>query len=200
MNRIIFFLILIFILNPIQCLLAQNNKLFWSQKRALSVTDFKALIKNDNSYENALASVGISYSVTFDNSKADIVIKTFFRTDLSWFDKSIQSDWLLQHEQGHFDIAEIFARKLKKEMSNILFPKNNDCNKVVTDMYDKYFNEMKKMQELYDKETDHSRNRNEQLRWLKKIDRLLQQYSYYSTENLDKHKLHTSSNRKQIIQ
>ena len=34
-----------------------------------------------------------------------------------------KTDYILRHEQGHFDIAEIFARKLNKKMSEYKFNK-----------------------------------------------------------------------------
>ena len=36
---------------------------------------------------------------------------------------SHKTDYILKHEQGHFDIAEIFARKLNKKMSEYKFNK-----------------------------------------------------------------------------
>jgi len=52
--------------------------------------------------------------------------------------KSAKTDYLLNHEQRHFDIAEIFARKLRKELEEYTFNKNN--LKEIENLYKKYLN------------------------------------------------------------
>lgn len=91
---------------------------------------------------------------------------------------------MLQHEQGHFDIAEVFARMMRKEMAEMDL---GDCKKLdlrIKKRYNKVFNKMQEMQELYDFETEHSQNRTEQIIWLNHIKQLLEKYSDYRNQNV----------------
>jgi hypothetical protein len=102
----------------------------------------------------------------------------YFTYLVAFFDK--QKSWVerrdslgLVHEQAHFDIVEIFARKFNNEFKdfkmsadeNILRRQNIRGNQIFNEMYDK--------QEQYDKETDHYSNQKEQVRWNKWIKKQL---------------------------
>ena len=104
-------------------------------------------------------------------------IKSLFSRTRSW--GLHKTDYILSHEQGHFDIAEIFARKLHKKMSEYRFDKRT-CNKKLGEIYDEIVEEKSEMQNDYDKETRHSINKEKQAQWLKKIERLLVEYEDYA--------------------
>ena len=84
-----------------------------------------------------------------------------------------KTDYILNHEQGHFDIAEIFARKLNKKMSEYQFNKTTYKNDL-KNIYDGITTEKEVFQDQYDKETDHSRKKEQQAEWLKKIEKMLE--------------------------
>lgn len=75
-----------------------------------------------------------------------------------------QLEELLSHEQGHYDIAEIFAIHLKKTVSNDCFNKENYKARI-----DSVFRSMNRyydsLQLRYDAETDHMRNKEIQVKW-----------------------------------
>jgi predicted secreted Zn-dependent protease len=86
----------------------------------------------------------------------------------------VKNDWILKHEQGHFDIAEIFARKLNKGVGEYQFNKASfqiDLNAIYKSVVDA----KEKFQQQYDDETDYSRNKPKQEEWFKKIESELQQ-------------------------
>ena len=85
---------------------------------------------------------------------------------------------LLIHEQHHLDINELFADKFRKTPVPIGY--GPDENAAVSDLKEKMENNLHKilkeaqaMQDLYDKETNHSRNDTKQKIWNKKIEKLL---------------------------
>ena len=84
------------------------------------------------------------------------------------------------HEQGHFNIAELFARKLRKAYAVYKF----NVQTVGKDI-DKLFilNKLERteMDMEYDKETNFSRNRKEQLLWNKKIEIELNNLTKYAS-------------------
>ena len=53
--------------------------------------------------------LGFSYNVV--NGKVTYKIDCRFEKSKSW--GLVKNDWILKHEQGHFDIAEIFAQKIE---------------------------------------------------------------------------------------
>ena len=106
-----------------------------------------------------------------------ITSATSFIADRSW--GLHKTDYILSHEQGHFDLAELFARKLHKEMSNYTFNKKS-FQKDLKKIYDSIMKERESTQNQYDKETNHSINKEKQAEWLKKISRMLEELKDYA--------------------
>ena len=82
----------------------------------------------------------------------------------------------MQHEQGHFDITELYARKLDDAIREYSF----NPKKFKTDLdqiYKEIMEEKEEVQNQYDLDTDFSRNPEKQSEWLKKIQRELTRYS-----------------------
>jgi predicted secreted Zn-dependent protease len=84
----------------------------------------------------------------------------------------MKTDYILAHEQGHFDITEIFARKLNEALQNYEFNKKT-FRKDINDIYQAIVKQKEEYQKMYDGETDHSRNKKIQYEWLEKIQELL---------------------------
>lgn len=83
---------------------------------------------------------------------------------------------LLDHEQLHFDITELFTRILKKQLSQAKITRNNFSN-IVSPIVHRTVVQKDELQELYDKETEKGRNRILQAKWNKKTSELLEQNS-----------------------
>jgi len=82
----------------------------------------------------------------------------------SWVNKEKKTDTLLDHERGHFDIGKLCAMEIEAKIKSTVLLKNNYqqiVSSIGKEMGDKYRN----MERLYDKETEHSRNRPEQWKW-----------------------------------
>jgi len=76
---------------------------------------------------------------------------------------------VLAHEQNHFDIVELFARRLRKQVGAMVFLNLKDAQKKVETMYSIASKEMDLYQDKYDTETDGSMNGDGQRKWNKKI-------------------------------
>ena len=143
----------------------------WQETRKLTWDDFKAEPqKLGSTAAMTTTHLGFAYNVT--NGKVIYKIDCRFEKKKSW--GLVKNDWILKHEQGHFDIAEIFARNLNKAVSEYQFNKSSfkeDLDKI----YQSVVDEKEKFQQQYDDETDYSRNKNKQEEWLKKIDTELKQ-------------------------
>jgi hypothetical protein len=143
----------------------QNNLIDWDPSRKLTWADFKGPV--DTASKNAaLTSSSINIEFGYDDSGLEYSIKCSFNKEKSWV--RVRNDEVLAHEQGHFDLAELHARKLNKAMKAYKFnPKtvSTDVNRI----YDSLMNVHHQAQNRYDLETDFSRNKVKQEEWLKKI-------------------------------
>jgi predicted secreted Zn-dependent protease len=148
---------------------SQSNLIQWSADRKLTWADFKAP-PDKNSTNAALTSSRINIDFGYNSSGLKYNIKCRFDQNLSW--GRIKNDYILAHEQGHFDIAEIHARKLHKGLKAYKFnvrTVGNDVNEI----YGAVMKEHHAYQSQYDNETDYSRNAEKQAQWREKIDREL---------------------------
>jgi hypothetical protein len=163
---------------PLFCLSQDKDEelLFWTTGHRLTWTDYKG--KADPSTGAAASTatfLGIDY--TFSPKGLTYTITCSFSKTRSW--GLHKNEYILQHEQGHFDIAEIFARKLNMKMATYKFNKatyKTDLQKI----YDDVVNEKEETQNAYDKETDHSIKKDKQAEWLKKIEKMLKEYEGYA--------------------
>ena len=71
---------------------------------------------------------------------------------------------ILGHEQLHFDISELYARKLKKRLESERYAYGTVKTKVKS-IYRKINEELDIYQNLYDAETNFSRNMDKQAEW-----------------------------------
>jgi|ADGO01.1.fsa_nt_gi hypothetical protein len=89
-----------------------NNSLIdWSASRKLTWDDFKGPV-DPESKNAALTTSSINIEFGYDGTGLEYSIKCTFNKERSWV--RIRNAEVLAHEQGHFDLAEIHARKLNK--------------------------------------------------------------------------------------
>lgn len=148
----------------------------WNANKKLTWADYKGSPKPEaDAVASTATYLGIEYS--FNNKGFGYKITCSFSKTRSW--GSHKTDYVLAHEQGHFDIAEIFARKLNWRMSEYRFNKNSfktDLKKI----YDEITREKEDMQNEYDRETNHSIKKEKQAEWLKKIREELNEYKDFA--------------------
>jgi hypothetical protein len=136
----------------------------WSADRPLTWSDYKA--KPDPS-SGAAASTAtfLGFDYQYRNGSLTYKITNTFSPDRSW--GRHKTAYILAHEQGHFDIAEIYARKLYQRMS--AYKPGKNFQKDLGQIYENVSNEKAVYQQQYDRETNHSIKTDEQAAWLKKI-------------------------------
>lgn len=143
----------------------------WTHERRLSWEDFLCEPKkNSDAVASTSTSLGIAYQVEHGHLTYSITCN--FSKHKSW--GLLKTDYILAHEQGHFDITEIYARKLYKALSEYQFSRKT-YRKDVNDIYRAIVQEKEDMQAAYDGQSDHSRNRRVQYEWLQKIDQMLEE-------------------------
>ena len=143
----------------------QSNLIEWNAGRKLTWEDFKAQ-PDKTSTNAALTSSSINIEFGYTNTGLKYNIKCRFDKNLSW--GRIKNDYILAHEQGHFDIAEIHARKLNKLLKAYKFNSRTVARDVNT-IYETVMKEHHAFQSLYDQETNYSRDFKLQDQWLTRI-------------------------------
>ena len=149
----------------------------WSMNKRLAWDDFLCEPKKgSDAVASTSTSLGIAYQLTEGNLQYRITCN--FNKEKSW--GLLKTDYILAHEQAHFDITEIFARKLNEALQNYQFNKRS-FKKDISQIYQSVVDQKEAFQKQYDSETDHSRNRKMQYDWLEKIETLLEETQAYSS-------------------
>jgi hypothetical protein len=158
-----------------------EKKIVWNENRKLKQIDFKGSIKN-RPFEAATSSYfGYEYSGRVFQGKVKFIVTTQFDCERSYFKGTYQVDTVLAHEQGHFDMTELYARKFFKKISEDI--KNmKDLESNVSIIYDDFTKELQIEQDRYD--SDIYPNQAKQAIWLKKLQEDLKKYEQYSNKQI----------------
>lgn len=158
----ILFIVIVF---PKMCF-SQTDTIHWSPNFKLQWNDFQG--KPDSSSANAAFTFSaVSYKSYYINDTAlHFDVFCFFDKLISWT-KTNTDSILIRHEQGHFNITELFARKLRKAFKNL--SNEDDVRPQIKRIFEKIMTQKKAMQILYDKETQSSKNRAAQIQWDKYV-------------------------------
>ncbi len=154
---------------------ADKSKLDWS--------DFRGAPDMKSNFDSAV-NTGISYQWTIvskdgEDIKLKYEIESYCYPALSWVKKGQSTNYLLAHEQLHFDISELHARIIRKKFKDYSPTSNKNVKKDLNRMYKRVERMRINMQEKYDHETDHSRNKGSQKKWEGKIKNLMWYYRDY---------------------
>ncbi|GAC1480557.1 MAG: hypothetical protein NVS1B13_01470 [Flavisolibacter sp.] len=157
-------------------LLKHEEFIPWGNERRLSWEDYLCEpMLNSDAVASTSTSLGIAYQVK--DSRLTYHITCDFSKTKSW--GLLKTDYILMHEQGHFDITEIFARKLYEALQHYQYNKRS-FKKDVNEIYQSIVKEKEAFQQMYDEQSDHSRKRKWQYQWLDKIQQLLQDTAPYA--------------------
>ena len=158
---------------------ADEDQILWQPEYRLSWDDFLCEpLRNTEAVALTSTTLGLAYRI--QNGKLSYNINCGFSKKRSW--ALLKTPYILAHEQAHFDITEIYARKLNQQLKETRFSKGASMQGQVNAIYEKMMKEKEAFQELYDGETSHSRNKAKQAKWLNKIDEMLaasQPYAAY---------------------
>ncbi len=159
----------------------QKDRIKWDADRPLKWSDFKGT-PDPNSEYGALTYSGFRYSYQYksgpEGTEVLFDVETFFDKNSSWVRK--ETDALLRHEQIHFDITELHARRLRKALRAYKVKGSETFEEDIKEIAAKVNRERDEMQNLYDSETNHSLNTEEQRKWEGKVAKLLQSHKRFA--------------------
>lgn len=170
------FLLCVFSIMPVNA----NNFIRWSPERRLIWGDFQGTVDpNRNPTTQAIAKVVLEVKTSLEDNKIEFQVSSFFDKSGSWT-VNHTSEHILQHEQLHFDIAELYARKLRRTLSGMRGLTFRNLKARVDEAYRIIQQSHEAMQKRYDRETNHSNNIKVQEEWNRKIPTLLYDLKEYS--------------------
>jgi hypothetical protein len=123
---------------------------------------------------------------TYRAGLSEVTYEAVFQPEESWWKPEGDDPYLLRHEQGHFDITKIAECRLEQEADDLAErleatgDGGEEAGRRVQEQFDRYlreaFSALEERQSRYDRETDYSRDREEQERWNRMIARELEQH------------------------
>jgi hypothetical protein len=139
-----------------------NSFFTWTENKKLTWPDFQG-VPIDNAAEVAMATSSVEYSYYTKNKQVFWTVLAKYYPKLSWSKKSKQSNYILQHEQLHFDITELYARLFRKRLAENI-KSTGDLSKI-SGISNTIMKEWQEEQDDYDNETNHSMNEKKQAEW-----------------------------------
>lgn len=106
---------------PESQVLPQQEPLEWSAQRLLTLEDFHA-VPDAASSGAALAVYEIQSRTNCEVDGPAFHVAVRFLPNLSWIKAPQRVARILAHEQGHFDLAEVSARRLRAELATLGLP------------------------------------------------------------------------------
>jgi len=143
-----------------------GEKFAWSEDRKLSWDDFRGTPAREGGYVASTNSgISFSYSIKQDQNgwSLDYTVRSNFYPNRSWYLPEFADAYILAHEQTHFDISELHARKFREQLSEVVaYSKVKDQ---IDGLYAQIEQQRRDMQQQYDLQTDHSKIREKEYQW-----------------------------------
>ena len=173
-SRLIILLFVLFV-NSLLCGQEITESIAWDSSKKLTWDDFKGAVPMD-AVPAATTASGISYEYSANlihhEVTLDFKVTAYFYPNESWYKPTICDANILQHEQLHFDISEMFARRMRIKLRNTSFTENVKAE--IREIYRETLKELEAFQDKYDWETNFSRNPEGQAQWNAQIKKALE--------------------------
>jgi hypothetical protein len=162
--------------SPVTAEKVSNEHVSWSSTRKLNWEDFRAIPEDTNPH-HALTAANLAVDARCKDNKVYFEVKCVFLPGESW-SKNKQSERLLAHEQLHFDLTEVHARLLRKELKSL----GSSCGNLKTQLNTTVgaaFKAWKAEQDEFDKLSRHGLDPKVQETWAANINQRLQELEAY---------------------
>lgn len=159
---------------------AQDTVLVWNENMTFGWQYYTGQMPEWKKNTMAVASTCYDLSVEYPDSLT-VRVEAHFHSDCSWALPDFRTNDILIHEKLHFDIAELFARKLRKKISEAVFADVREARLKISKWRRQIEKEMDRYQDNYDHETDGSMNAQKQKWWMNKVDVELNSMNQYAS-------------------
>jgi len=157
----------------------------WRDDLKLTWNDFKGT-KNIQSDAVAVTASGITFGYSVRKANLKIVdftvsVEAHFYSEKSWVVKALANDYILAHEQLHFDITELHVRKFRQQISTVKVSQHLGSE---LDRLHKNINkELAAMQNQYDTESNNSINKEAQTKWITFVKNELKKHEAFKSKD-----------------
>jgi hypothetical protein len=156
--------------------LAAHDAVPWSATRRLSWTDFQGIAPTRGD-ESALTAYSLFHGAACTGRNFEFSVIAAFLPRQSWVRPAVlanptTSSRTLRHEQTHFDLSEVHARRMRRFFSELTQP----CLKTTEELdalAQRFVREEGAAQRNYDTETSHGRVTKKQAEWDTEVGRQL---------------------------
>lgn len=156
----------------------KNDTIIWKKDYKLSKADFKGRYRLE---KNVKAQIASSICIYFTEINTDLKVKVeavFLKSKSAIY---ADSKYTLKHEQIHFDITELYARKLRQAIYNTDFTKVKDIRETISKLYKKTLKDWNIEQTKFDKDVENGMNPAKQEIWLNNIQKNLNDFDDFSS-------------------
>ncbi|MGZ3766310.1 MAG: hypothetical protein ACXVA2_16690 [Mucilaginibacter sp.] len=154
----------------------EGDTIYYSANRPLTWDDFKDKPRDSRFEAEVFASIG--YVEQNEVVNGVIIVNIEMKVDVAksdcWVKDRSRDDYILNHEQRHFDIEKIVCEHFKRKILEMYLPVDNFYGPINVE-YLETLREATRMQKQYDAETRHGQDKQAQERWNEKIDNELRE-------------------------
>ncbi len=163
---------------------SNEETISWQESRKLTWEDFKAG-PDANSEAVALTASGITFGYSVKTSGRKIIgfstsVEAHFYPDKSWYISDRADDYILGHEQLHFDITELYARKFRQQLDRLVV--NQNIRTQMNQIHQAINEALTTTQKTYDEQTKHSIIEESQKYWENYIKDELDKLDQYKSQ------------------
>ncbi len=141
--------------------------IYWNADQQLSWQDFKGHPQYQYRDISAITSSGIVHYKGCKDGQINYKVQAYFEKKESWVKAEALTRHHLEHEQIHFDITELYARKLRKALSQRDFYCGEEA--AFETFVEAVLGNWQAEQQAYDMLTHHSLDKEQQKEWYHKI-------------------------------
>ncbi|RYY08590.1 MAG: hypothetical protein EOO04_39800 [Chitinophagaceae bacterium] len=148
-----------------------SEVIYFSSDRPLVWKDFKGTPVEGRAAAITVSGFGYRARVNTANPdhQLDIQVYCYFNKNKSWVKPGRTTDYILRHEQQHFNISYIAARIFQDKLNEAEFTLSN-YNTLLPQLYNEACAVMNKLQDDYDGETKNGQLHDKQDHWNNYVD------------------------------
>ncbi len=160
-----------------------DNIIFWSSSKKLTIDDFGIKTKNGET-NPSFAQFSVDYQVNgfdFMTKNFNKKVRNYLIKSASWIDTTTNVSVSLNYQQTLFDICEIYTRQFRKSLKENR-KKIASGLQIVEVLNQKAMTDFSKRRVIYDRETNFGTIQDKQNEWELQIKKELDDLKDYSSE------------------
>lgn len=159
-------------------LVSDGDTVYYHSNRPLTWKDFLGAPAVLSRWAaQVFTSFGFEARSSVNNRVLELRVRTKVWIDktISWARTDSKNDYVLDHEQLHFDITRLTAERFKRHLQTMELSVE-DYSSEIQYQYIEFFRLHSQLQQQYDEETSHGINKTAQAQWVKKVRDELRSY------------------------